>query len=121
MARIVLDKTACSLYNRVMPTVDFESIRIHIRNGDYEVSVHAFQRMRQRGIRLQDVEHAILHGEIIERDAQAIPFPKCIFWGFTEEKGESIHVVCSVTPQSKIVTIYFPDEDKWARDRIRRR
>ena len=104
-----------------MPRVDFDSIRIHIRNGDYEVSVHAFQRMRQRGILWRDVEHAILFGEIIERDDNAAPFPKCIFWGFTEQKGESLHVVCSLTPQSKIVTIYFPDEDKWARDRIRKR
>lgn len=104
-----------------MPDVDFEAIRATIRRGDYEVSAHAYQRMRQRGILLRDVENAILEGEIIERDEKATPFPKCIFWGFTEQKGESIHVVCSVAPHSKNVTIYFPDEDKWARDRIRRR
>ena len=104
-----------------MRRVDFESIRIHIRNGDYEVSVHAFQKMRQHGKNLGDVENAILYGDIIERDDKATPFLKCIFWGFTKQKGESIHVVCSLTPQSKIVAIYFPDEDKWARDRIRKR
>lgn len=104
-----------------MSKFDFEDIRIKVQAGDYEISLHAFQRMRQRGISLADVENAIVSGEIIERDQNATPFPKCIFWGFTVLKGESIHVVCSLTPQSKVVTIYFPDEDKWARDRFRKR
>jgi hypothetical protein len=77
--------------------------------------------MRQHGITLDDLENAVINGEIIEQDSQAKPFPKCIFWGFTILKGESIHVVCSVTPQSRVVTVYFPDEDKWAQDRFRRR
>lgn len=104
-----------------MSNVDFEQIRKAVEAGDYEISLHAFDRMRKRGITIADLEAVILDGEIIERDVQAQPFPKCIFWGFTVMKGESIHVVCSLTPQSKIVTVYFPDEDKWARDRIRRR
>ena len=104
-----------------MPSVDFEQIRNEVKSGNYEISLHAFERMRKRGITIDDLEEVILHGEIIERDVQAQPFPKCIFWGFTVLKGESIHVVCSITPHSRIVTVYFPDEDKWARERIRRR
>lgn len=104
-----------------MPRIDFAQIRAKVQAGDYEISVHAFERMRQRGITLDDIENAIVYGEIIESDPDATPFPKCIFWGFTVYKGESVHVVCSLTPQSRIVTIYFPDEDKWVRDRIRRR
>jgi hypothetical protein len=77
--------------------------------------------MRQRGITFDDLEHVVLNGEIIERDPHSKPFPKCIFWGFTVLKGEAIHIVCSIAPQSRIVTIYFPDEDEWARDRFRRR
>jgi len=105
----------------MMRKVDFETIRAKVQAGDYEISLHAFERMRQRGVSLEDVETVIIHGKMIEYDADAIPFPKCIFWGFTTGKGESIHVVCSLTPQSKVVTVYFPDEDKWARDRFRRR
>jgi hypothetical protein len=104
-----------------MPKVDFEEIRSKVQSGDYEISVHAFERMRQRGISLEDVENVIIDGEIIERNVDAQPFPKCIFWGFTRLKGESLHVVCSLTPHSKIVTVYFPDEEQWARDRFRRR
>lgn len=104
-----------------MVKIDFEGIRAKVKAGDYQISLHAFERMRKRGITLDDVENAIIYGEIIERDARADPFPKCVFWGFTILKGESTHVVCSITPQSQIVTVYFPDEDKWSRDRFRRR
>ncbi len=104
-----------------MTKVDFDVIRTQVQAGDYEISVHAFERMRRRGITLDDLENAIIHGDIIERDPQAKPFPKCIFWGFTILKGESIHIVCSITPRSRVVTVYFPDEDEWAQDRFRRR
>ncbi len=104
-----------------MPKMDFEEIRVKVQRGDYEISVHAFERMRQRGISLEDVENVIIGGTIIERDLDAKPFPKCIFLGFTARKGESLHVVCSLTPQSKIVTVYFPDEDQWSRERYRRK
>lgn len=104
-----------------MTRVNFEAIRTNVQAGEYEISLHAFERMRKRGITLDDMENAIVYGEIIERDDQAQPFPKCIFWGFTVLKGESIHVVCSITPESQIVTVYFPDEDKWSRGRFRRK
>jgi len=68
---------------------------------------------------LVELEHVLRTGEIIERDEHAKPYPKCIFLGYTESKGEALHVVCSVTPQATVVTVYFPDEDRWAQDRIR--
>jgi len=49
-----------------------------------------------------------------------MPNPKCIFLGEDELKGESIHVVCSLTPETMIVTVYFPDEDLWSKDKFRR-
>ncbi|MCB0063075.1 MAG: DUF4258 domain-containing protein [Caldilineaceae bacterium] len=39
--------------------------------------------MRRRGISSDDLEEGILHGEILERERDAGPLPKCIFWGFT--------------------------------------
>jgi hypothetical protein len=101
--------------------VNFEVIREKVKAGEYEISVHAFERIRQRGISLDDLEHAIVNGDIIEQDPHAKPFPKCIFLGFTLLKGEAIHVVCSLTLHSKVVTVYFPDEDEWSQDRFRRR
>jgi len=102
-----------------MQRIDFEIIRQKIDQGDYEISVHASKRLRQRGISLVELEHVVRTGEIIERDEHAKPYPKCIFLGYTGSKGEALHVVCSVTPQATVVTVYFPDEDRWAQDRIR--
>lgn len=45
-----------------MPKVNFEEIRTKVQQGDYEISVHAFARMRQCGISLADVETVIMDG-----------------------------------------------------------
>jgi len=104
-----------------MKKVDFETIRAKVKAGDYEISLHASERMRQRGLTFDDLEQVIIYGEIIERDYQAKPFPKCIFLGYDSLKGEAWHVVCSLTPQSRIVTVYFPDEDEWSQAKFRRK
>jgi len=104
-----------------MKKTDFEIIRQKVREGDYEISVHASKRLRQRKISLVELEQVIVTGEIIERGPHAKPFPKCIFLGYLEPKGEALHVVCSVTPHATVVTVYFPDEDRWAQDKIRKK
>jgi hypothetical protein len=104
-----------------MAKTDFEIIRQRIAESSYEISVHASKRLRQRQISLVELEQVIISGEIIESDPRAKPYPKCIFLGYIEPKGEALHVVCSLTPQAMIVTVYFPGEDRWAQDRIRRR
>ena len=103
-----------------MINVDFDIIREKVKAGDYQISVHATQRLRSRQLTIADLEHAIIHGAIIERDPDARPYPKCIFLGEDATKGESLHVICSLTPDALIVTIYFPDEDIWSKDRYRR-
>ena len=103
-----------------MTSIDFEIIRQKVREGDYEISVHASKRLRQRQIRLVELEQVIITGEIIESDKDAKPYSKCIFLGYLEPKGEALHVVCSITPHATIVTVYFPDEDRWAQDRFRK-
>ena len=103
-----------------MAALDFNVIREKVRAGDYEISVHATRRLRRRQLTIADLEHAIIYGEIIEHDPTARPFPKCIFLGQDAVKGEMLHVVCSLTPQALIVTVYFPDEDIWSKDRYRR-
>lgn len=104
-----------------MKSLDFEIIRSKVRAGEYELSVHATKRLRQRKISLVELEQVIITGEIIEQDPNAAPYPKCIFLGYLEPKGEALHVVCSITPQASVVTIYFPDEDRWAQDRFRKK
>jgi hypothetical protein len=103
-----------------MTKVNFELIREKVKSGDYRISVHGLKRLRSRELTIADLENAIVMGEIIDRDPDATPYPKCIFLGEDAIKGESIHVVCSLAPDTLIVTVYFPDEDRWAKDRYRK-
>jgi len=103
-----------------MRIFDFERIREKVKSGDYQISVHATKRLRSRQLTVADLEHAVVYGEIIERDPDAKPYPKCVFLGANSLKGESLHVVCSVTPDTMIVTVYFPDDDAWSKDKYRR-
>jgi hypothetical protein len=103
-----------------MAAVDFDIIREKVKTGDYQISVHATKRLRSRQLAIADLENVILDGEIIERDPNAKPYPKCIFLGDDATKGESLHVVCSLMPETLIVTIYFPYEDVWSKDKYRR-
>jgi len=103
-----------------MTAINFELVREKVRLGDYYLSIHASKQIRKRNLAIADIENVILHGEIIARDPDAQPNPKCIFLGEDSIKGESLHVVCSLDPGVRIVTIYFPDEDLWSKDRYRR-
>ncbi len=103
-----------------MVAINFEIIREKVRQGDYYVSVHASKQIRRRQLSIADIEHVIIFGEIIFHDPNANPNPKCIFLGDDAVKGESLHVVCSLNPDVQIVTIYFPDEDLWSKDRYRK-
>jgi len=103
-----------------MPKIEFENIREKVRAGDYYVSVHATRQLRKRQLTISDIENVILYGKIIVRDPGAQPNPKCIFLGEDTLKGEVLHVVCSLDPDVRIVTVYFPDEDLWSKDRYRR-
>jgi hypothetical protein len=42
----------------MMRKIDFEAIRARVQAGDYQINVHAFERIRQRGVSLEDVEAA---------------------------------------------------------------
>jgi hypothetical protein len=103
-----------------MSKIDFEIIRKKVKLGDYYISVHATRRLRSRQLTIADLENAIVNGEIIERDEGAKPYPKCIFLGEDTVKGESLHVVCALIPDALIVTVYFPEQDVWSKDKYRR-
>lgn len=101
--------------------MEIDEVRTAIRNGKYRLTVHAIVRSKERGITIQDMEEAILGGEIIEEYPDDKPFPSCLILGRTSD-GRPLHVVCSLAPVSDIITFYFPDEKQWIDDyRIRRR
>ena len=80
------------------------------------VTQHANRRFNERGINLDDIESAILSGEIIEEYPDDKPFPSCLIFG-KSEKNLPLHVVASVDEEFLyIITAYYPSLQKWNED-----
>jgi hypothetical protein len=93
-------------------------IRSHIRARQYRLTKHATIVRLERGISLAEMEQVLLHGEIIERYADAEPYPACLVLGWLES-GDPLHVVCSrgdIEPALRIVTLYEPEDALWESD-----
>ena len=76
-------------------------------------SAHATERLQLRGIHRNDVIHAIQCGKIIEQYPDDHPYPSCLVLGLSLQ-GRTIHVVCgSEGTILKIITAYYPSEDKF--------
>jgi hypothetical protein len=104
-----------------LPSMRF--IRSHIRAKLYRLTKHATIVRFERGIDLSEMEQVLLHGQIIEHDADAEPYPSCLVLGWLES-GDPLHVVCSrgdIEPALRIVTLYEPDDALWESDYKTRR
>lgn len=55
---------------------------------------HIFVRLAQRNISMEDVQMAILNGELVEDYPDDSPFPSCLVMGYRTSNG-IIHVVCA--------------------------
>ena len=101
--------------------IDIEKLRQHYRDDMVFVTEHAAERSRQRGILSRDIRSAVENGEIIEQYPDDFPFPSCLILG-TNLEGKRIHVCMSEEGSaSRIITAYYPDEEKWSEDfRIRK-
>jgi len=79
---------------------------------------HATIARLERGITLQEIERALLNGEIIEEYPDDLPYPSCLLLGWLKS-GDPLHIVCSRgerEPALRIVTVYEPDEAHWNDD-----
>ncbi len=91
------------------------------RRGDMIISIHAQERLRQRGIRTKDVRACVMSGEIIEQYPDDFPFPSCLIFGHALDGG-IIHVVVSDEGTGgRIITAYLPDNTKFEDDLKTRR
>jgi hypothetical protein len=77
---------------------------------------HLLTRMRQRGIKYDDIRQTIQKGEIIEHYPTDYPFPSCLI------SSVDLHIVCSIsTDILYIITAYRPSAEKWEKDGKTRR
>ncbi|WPL18767.1 hypothetical protein Thiowin_03858 [Thiorhodovibrio winogradskyi] len=96
-------------------------IQDKIRSRHYELSRHALDQSIKRGIRIAELEEALLgKAEIIEDYPDDKYGPSCLILGYSVA-GRALHIVCSYPsrPLVKIITVYEPDATKWLADRHR--
>ena len=55
--------------------MDIAPFRLLCRDENFAITKHAANRLKERGIRLDDIEHAIMNGRIIEEYPDDRPFP----------------------------------------------
>ena len=76
-------------------------------------SVHASERLQQRGITYDDVRCVINQGKIIEQYPESYPYPACLILGLNAN-NILLHVVCGCNGNLiKIITAYYPSKDKF--------
>ena len=82
---------------------------------------HILECIFRRGICMDDIETALLTGEIIEQYPNDYPFPSCLILGRTEA-GRVLHVVCgSNGSELWLITAYYPNPAQWTDDYKQRR
>lgn len=96
--------------------IEINRLRKYFDEDTVFVTNHASERFRQRNIRMKDIREGIMDGEIIEQYPDDYPFPSCLVLGYTSDK-RPIHIVVSDEGnESRIITAYIPDKEKWKSD-----
>ena len=83
--------------------------------------LHAIERMSQRKISEEDVEHIILTGEVIAEYPDDTPYPSKLLLGWRNAKP--LHVVVAtdhVNRHKFVITAYISESNKWKEDFRRR-
>lgn len=98
-----------------IPVNDFWSI------GVCEISFHAEEERYAEDISIDEIEAAILNGEILENYSDDPRSKSCLILGYSEKKA--IHIVCGLTTLKsvRIITVYLPALPKWIDAKTRKK
>ncbi len=102
--------------------MDIQTIIDAIRRDRVRITDHADEEAQSDAISFDEIFFSVVHGEIIEHYASDKPYPCCLIYG-NSFKGEPIHSVWAINPQTKwavLITVYRPDPDRWTNWRTRR-
>ena len=99
-----------------MEKLNINIIKQLIKNQKIRWTNHVMIRLLQRNITQNDVENALLNGEIIEEYEDSYPYPSCLVYGINLN-NKVIHIVCGLNEiELWIITAYYPDNIKWEDD-----
>ncbi len=76
--------------------------------------IHAVRRMVQRQISVDDVQHVLATGEVIENYPEDTPYPSRLILGWLGVRP--VHVVAADddrTGETIVITVYEPDPTEW--------
>ncbi|MEK9139421.1 MAG: DUF4258 domain-containing protein [Nitrospirota bacterium] len=95
-----------------------DELRQLVRAGRYEVSLHAQQERLEDDLDLNEIEAAILQGELIEKYPNDPRGPSCLVGGLAGVKP--LHVVLGWATRKqhpektlRVITVYIPKPPKW--------
>ena len=87
------------------------AIRRKVRANQYEITDHARTEMQDDGLRVADLEHAILFGKIAQTLTDDLRGTRYVIW----EHKRNVAVVCCILPSGllRIITDWAggPDEE----------
>jgi len=100
--------------------MEISYIKTKVEQGKYEISLHAEKERYAEGVLIEDIEEAILSGEILEDYTGDPRGPSCLILGFSG--GRPVHIVCGITTTEwiRIITVYRPQLPKWIDERTRK-
>lgn len=99
--------------------MDFKEIQSHTKRGDYLFSEHADEEKTKDKLNVDEIEEAILSGEVIEERLND-PRGESRLVGGISKNGKFVHIVIGLRlGRPIIVTVYTPSENEWVYGKIR--
>ncbi len=92
--------------------MDILEIRSAAQKDQIFFTEHAVRQMAKRNIIDEDVFEIISSGKIIEEYPADKYGPSCLIYGQTVNDRQ-LHIVCSLPPRVRIITVYQPDPAEW--------
>ena len=99
-----------------MERLNIDKIKHFIKEEKIRWTNHVIVRLLQRNITQNDIEYALLNGEIIEEYEDSYPYPSCLVYGINLD-NKVLHIVCGSNEEELwIITAYYPDNTEWQND-----
>ena len=80
-------------------------IRELVRAGRYVITLHAYEEMTDDDLSVEDIEHAILTGAIVERQVDRVTNESKYVIQGSSRSSEDLVVVAKIGPTMRVVVI----------------
>lgn len=101
--------------------MNFKDIKKLIKSRNFLISEHADEERTKDKLKVEEIEEAILSGEVIEERLDDPRGESRLIAGETKA-GKMIHVAVGLRfERPVIVTVYLPDDKEWIGGKIRKR